>query len=643
MNNPKKIPSFLQVPNFGEAEFDSRTMNERFKELSGTHDVLCRTFIQHNAVFGDHSDAESSSSPMPMLKFNSSILTPVQSTELPGARKICDVQKGLGVLVMGPAAKPCKLLVSSGADCRWEEISHNDNRTDHNDNRIDPESAHGKLPRLKHLSSTCEHRAKLKEFQKPLVDIWNGTFLGTYMLERDWLTLRVCIEPESQGSSNSPSPSAPLSLPASLMGNGPTLFLTVGIVQTPTGDLNCACFEHFENCESRFKLTQDHQDALTSRILHHLLRQHGHLLSCELLFVIKEKMLHEYKQRKRTFEDALDVLMVVCDVTMNVHYHDAEYELKLHSLKAAIAELLQAMKRFEEAAHIYLELVQFHEAINGGMRDANVGCSNAGVINFGMRDVSISYGNASLAFMLAGKLELAEQHSIKLLEVSSLRDGENWDMDALMPVFVHLAETHSLLNTKLRRSQNADEAATTATVMFWALVHCAGLNAPSTSPSGPLEALVNMNGPMLKAAIKPFFREPDRAKSAIMYAVQTGCVQGFREAILKVIDKSQFHPSFLSWVWLGTEGTLDTKESARAARRFVKDGANSFKRSCSNPKCKVWDTDERNFMQCPCRCTACCSKACQAADFKQHKLSCSAYLTKKKDKNELKKKEQSKV
>jgi hypothetical protein len=127
------------------------------------------------------------------------------------------------------------------------------------------------------------------------------------------------------------------------------------------------------------------------------------------------------------------------------------------------------------------------------------------------------------------------------------------------------------------------------------------------------------------------------AKEALINAVKSGTVEGFREGVLAALDS---RPILIGMI-LGEGGVEEQDEAtarkmdAQEARRQVLKGYGGLvssmkKRACV--KCSKWEEEDKKFMQCPCQSVSYCQKSCQANDWKEHKKVCSYHADKKKPK-----------
>lgn len=612
------------------------------------------TFVEHDSIFKDLIDRASSSSDN--LNNNKKHYNTIWATQ-----EQDDAAK-MGILVFNPTQLSPSIY-------RQGEDMLTTNQV------IDPTSVYASLPRLKSLPSRCKYHIQDNDkLQEATSKIWEGDFIAlcyfdpfqdrvvsplTQILQtslptqteidaneyinenQNRLMLRIPLLGLGEESPLIERPALEIkivlklkqktpNLSAAFNGNNGGVFSPFFLDWMQPGDVdisyalcNCTTTQLMSYWSS---WTKKHQQSIVARILHHLIRQHGHNFPWLVLNSVERVVSAKYgKLTAKGLEDHLDLRIVCLDQVLHHHSTMEDFAWHIHFYFERISELLQGLSRFEQAADLRMELAQVYTP-------------KVCMFEFVHSYAQIrSFKIASRTFMLAGKFERVEECLVKALHVSSKHHGTSWDIND--PLLKEIFALWGHLNGEKGVKNQGDLLFTYA---FWSLVFLAGLNI--NDDDGGLMGWKLISDTACTRVIKTFFQTPDRAKAALQYALKTGTVKDFKERVLKVVDKdakaritkvydtktkSEFKIPRSNKKQEIAETLLDhEKEMAKTLLRADKSNA-SWLQSCKNVHCNAVETKPKTFLQCPCRSVCYCSKNCQKGDWKNHKKDCSHHAAEK--------------
>lgn len=465
------------------------------------------------------------------------------------------------------------------------------------DNRVDLTSVYGRLPRQLYCSSAtpCNLEVKNEKLQAVVTNIWEGNFVMGCIIEEEELNLHIPFwkdEPSLKGLACNF-----LSFPPKNSDSGP--YLIGSIYSLADNDLL--------QKEIDSELTSKIKDALQTRIFYHLVRDRGHELPWNILMALRDGITGQYRERKRTHEECLEILMIVGDIMINFHHLHADFPEEIFCHLTVTGQVLEALDRVEQAANLYFEIGQVYAPL--------LGRSDKGVHAFLL---------AGHAFKTVELFEQAEHACLKALQQSAVLGGTTWDMndDLCHDIFGTIAEVHLLAS-----EPDPFHA------LFWSVLSCAGLKPRDGEHHLILTVFLDRCGRDNKIMIKPFFQAQERARSALLFALknfESACE--FREEISKVADKTK-QPEVMMQKG-GAEFKAEKSKILQRVQKRVKKSVKGNKtggwlKVCYMKTCNVRETEDKKLFVCPCHSVYYCSKACQLADWSCHKLECSHHLFKK--------------
>lgn len=463
---------------------------------------------------------------------------------------------------------------------------------------ISPDSAYGKLPRLAILPR-CTYSAKNEDAQKAALKLWNGDFVVEYHESEDGLKMSAGMLRDDEDVAEE--------------FRGLLIYIALTFGENEEGtDLEIKMTSNTIAHVSGFgaALYEKHTDALVCRVLHQFIRHHGYMLKWSIVNVAVIWLVSKYKSKK-CLETKLDAYMIEADLMHNLPGHGLK-ETGLALVK--VGELLEALARFQEAGDLYQETAENY------------------VVNTPL-DWQV-YGFAGLAYKRAKEYVEAEKGYVKALHHCCQRSNGNWDLndDGSTNLFTNLLMLHAELTNK-RRVQGGGhlhlgKVKEKCNFALLGLLFCSGFKARC---GGLSEKMVMQDGCTCMGLLSSQCKTQKGAKEALINAVKSGTLEGFRKGMLAAFDSRT-----IIGIVPGKGGVKEQneaaarKDNAQSARRLIRKNEDGMRSMAVCTKCEKLEGKGENFMRCPCHSVYYCRRSCQVDDWKEHKKVCSYHADKKK-------------
>ena len=426
---------------------------------------------------------------------------------------------------------------------------------------------------------------------------------------------------------------------AGVPGNDEELRFSILVEIEPSGD-GGSIFDLGGHHGSYLKeLSDDLFMPLARRMLHLALRSLDFDLGPALRNLCEQILIPNYRNEKR-FTELVDLYLLLLDSALANDYAGTRLQTSgavLHSeLEAELAEVLEAVGRFEDAAHLYAEagrvLLEAQATDtntasmhlnNGGLAFKRAACFDQAEELYleGLRADMISKPPALNQVPASARCGL--RNLAMLYECSAAAKTAGPDDASLDAVFDASEDEarHALkpggvldkaLNAKLERGGREMKLSET----LQALLGASDIFRDDQSDGFAVN--ISKNTCQRKNALLPQFRSKRAAVRALLEAMASSTVAVFRQTLLACSD-----PKVTS-VRVGTNvpSAKQEQSAARAQARFSEAGGHNetkLRSVCATCSAKWNKIPSDIFKPCPCMLVAYCSVACQTADWEAHK------------------------
>lgn len=396
---------------------------------------------------------------------------------------------------------------------------------------------------------------------------------------------------------------------------------------------------HYDNC-----LTIEQKCNLHIVLMQRFLREKGYELMGspgfeDVMYVLFNGM-SKICQKYAMFKDSVDFRLIYADISIGRQHTGFDlgsctYDIAIGKL----AEDLEAAKRYDEAAALYVELCRGETLF----RDAPTTLTKADLHCY-----------AGLAYKSGRNYIESESEYVAVLR----SEGTGWQWvdppvqtdfreDALIgnPHFPshtlnNMMRMYDTLHNEVMRGLQTSEAHMKMQKACFVLI--ALLKVAKNDVFGA-KNMIRDHGEWLSGALKPKYRTKKKAFKAIVYATSSSSIEEYHKRLFdcwqaktEVTMSHHSNGGFGSKEELQEEYLKKEKERSKDIAREVAKGGNldaaqeltGGNTGCSG--CSSWTSDKNLFKRCPCQTVSYCSKECQKKHWSIHKLSCPNRTRKKK-------------
>ena len=367
-----------------------------------------------------------------------------------------------------------------------------------------------------------------------------------------------------------------------------------------------------ENHKIERVLSRDYGGSIEAVMLLSFFREVGAIVADLLTqdyFINVANVVARRLQQLKLYKDSLDLWLTCSYICLGKeHQHPDKFILK-------VADELQANKRYEDGANLYLEL------------------ASDGVYTGEHTPKAVLHGYAGQAFARAMDYVSSEREYIAYFR----EYGPNWEwtdppQNDPSILLMHMMGMYSEVNQALAAGLYNDEAhkkleeacVVLAGLLTWA--GCMSPNYPHFEQSHMVKQALKLQYKQKQAAFNAVFRDAFMAPNVTEYhnRLKNCLILGLVYEPIVWRDGSDAKEKFVK---------KQKELNKQCARRWIRDksGMEIFLQFCAG--CSIAENEQSLKMkQCPCKMVYYCSEACQRNHWPIHKISCSCSTKKKKEK-----------
>lgn len=467
------------------------------------------------------------------------------------------------------------------------------------DNLIVKDSAFGKLPRPAALPvADCPISVSNNlDCQELVTRLWDGNFAFKIAepiprTRQDKLEITVWVRSEASED---------------ITALGQIVYRFV-----PGGNTSLQC--KFTDAIERY-LNEQQMSLLGVRVMHHILRQFGWMLSWLFLETVCGVISAFWSQSKKYKRLNLDLLIIKADLMYNIP--SSESRASIADTKAFIAEQLDAQGRFSDSEELSIE----------------ISSSQATAQNERAR----AYFRAGISCKRDVRYDDSLEHMLQGLRIITSGSGNfDWNHgDANAGITNLLLLHHEIYQDKQEESYEGRGIHKLGSEeILYASLACLLSKSKFVSETCGISDIIPQNQlDIFAQRLKSAYHKPKKAKQILLRAFRSKSTLDYKKVVRDAMKERDMVLKLekRDAVAKTDELTKRIKAKVRALRDIKDKPHNTFLRNCNN--CFMLEPPNDIFKNCQCHTVCFCSKECQVENWKVHKRTCPWHIEKKKQKN----------